>query len=250
MRAGLNKRSGQLNHKRRAGFLDTLLSQIYPERCLLCRTVIPGLPQRPLCISCLKGYTRIGQICFFCERYGSAKPDCHCIPKKYPLKGLLSLCFYEMRWRDLLHSLKYRGKRLYARPLGVWIGYEVKSLEYCTPDLVAPIPLHPNRERERGFNQSALIARSAAKELGVPCKALLEKIRDTPSQTRISRRERRENIYRAFRCKEEFEPGTVILLIDDIYSTGSTMREAAEVLRSNGAIVYGAVVAYNRRPPV
>ncbi len=244
-----NKRSGKLNQKRRARFFDTLLSHIYPERCLLCRTVLPDTPQRPLCISCLKDYTRTGQICFLCESYGSAKPDCRCIPRKYPLKGLLSLCFYEKRWRDLLHNFKYRGKRSLARPLGTWIGSEVKALEYCSPDLVVPVPLHRNRERERGFNQSALLAHSAAKELGVPCSALLEKVKDTPSQTRVSRRERHENIYRAFRCRKEFEPGIVVLLIDDIYSTGSTMREAAEVLRGNGAIVYGAVVAYNRRVP-
>ncbi len=247
MTAGENKRSDQLIYKRRTGFFDTLLSQLYPDRCLLCRAILPGMPQRPLCDSCLKAYTRTGQICFFCESYGPAKPNCRCIPKKYPLKGLLSLCFYEKSWRDLLHSLKYHGKRSLARPLGAWIGSEVRALEYCSPELVVPIPLHRNRERERGFNQSALLARSAAKELGVPCSYLLEKVKDTPSQTRVSRRVRRENIYRAFNCRKELEPGTAVLLIDDIYSTGSTMREAAEVLRGNGAIVYGAVVAYNRR---
>lgn len=245
-----NKIFGESSIKRRAGFFDTLLRHIYPERCLLCRAILPGVTQRPLCISCLKDYTRTGQICFFCESFGSVKPDCRCIPKKYPLKGLLSLCFYEMHWRELLHSLKYRGKRSHARPLGAWIGSEVRAIGYCKPDLVVPVPLHRNRERERGYNQSDLLARSAAKELGVPCYGLLEKIKDTPSQTRVSRRERRENVYRAFCCREELKPGTIVLLIDDIYSTGSTMREAAEALRSNGAIVYGAVVAYNRRVPV
>jgi competence protein ComFC len=243
-------RSGRLIHEHRAGLFEIILNQIYPERCLLCRTVIPGKPETPLCISCLKGYTRTGQICFFCESFGSAKPVCRCIPKKYPLKGLMSLCFYENSWRDLLHSLKYHGKRFIARPLGAWIGSEVSKLEFCSPDLVVPIPLHRNRERERGFNQSALIARSAAKELGVPYSVLLEKVKDTPSQTRVSRRERRENVYKAFCCRKELESGTVILLIDDIYSTGSTMREPAKVLQDKGAIVYGAVVAYNRRAPV
>jgi ComF family protein len=243
------QKPGEVKPTRRTGFFDSLLSQIYPERCLLCRAALPGVPVRPLCDSCLKNHTQTGQICFFCESYGPAKPVCRCIPGKYPLKSLLSLCFYESHWRELLHSLKYRGKRSLARPLGAWIGSEVRALEYCSPDLVVPVPLHRNRERERGFNQSALLARSAAKELGIPCSALLEKIKDTQSQTRVSRRERRENIYRAFRCKKRLEPGTVVLLIDDIYSTGSTMREASEVLRKNGAKVYGAVVAYNRRTP-
>lgn len=161
------------------------------------------------------------------------------------LKALFALSFYEKRIRDLIHDLKYRGRRSLARPLGRWLGFEISKCDCDFPDLVTAVPLYKRREQERGFNQSVLIARSTATFLNRPYRNLLARTKDTTSQTTISRRERRENIHGAFQCAGLIPAGATLLLIDDVYSTGSTMKEAASVLKQHGVTVYGAVIAYN-----
>ncbi|MBW6463741.1 MAG: ComF family protein [Firmicutes bacterium] len=188
-----------------------------------------------------------GLICPICEQHGSSPGKCSCLSNNYPFKGFAALCFYEKHWRDLLHDLKYRKKRSLARPLGAWLGREIDAQTNFNPTILTPIPLHKERKKERGFNQSELLARSAAKVLGIPCDNLLERTRNTPSQTLVSRRERRDNISGAFRCRKKIGKNDIVLLVDDIYSTGSTMKEAASVLKKQGATVFAAAVAYNRR---
>jgi competence protein ComFC len=231
-----------------AGFLENLLQLLFPERCLLCRRLLATASARPLCLNCDSSAWPVGVVCPCCGTFGQSKtPQCGCRQSDYPLQGLFALSFYEGRWRALLHDLKYRGRRSLARPLGRWLARELLLQGCFQPHVVVPVPLHRNRERERGFNQSALLARQVAKELSIPFASLLIRKRETESQTKISRRERLLNVRGAFFCSPEIEAGTKILLIDDIFSTGATMSEAAKCLRLNGAIVYGAVVAFN--PP-
>lgn len=224
-----------------------MLGILYPDRCLFCKTLLPEESKRPLCSLCSDNLVITGSICPVCEKRSVKFPACDCLPYYYPLKGLFALTYYEEKWRTLIHDFKYRGKRSAARPLGQWLGREIRRHDYCRPSLVIPVPLHKRRLQERGYNQSALLARQVAKVLEVPFLDLLERDRDTMSQTTINRAQRRENIHGAFSCNIIPEPGTLILLVDDIFSTGSTMREAASVLHSMGARVYGTVIAYNRR---
>jgi ComF family protein len=101
---------------------------------------------------------------------------------------------------------------------------------------VIPVPLHPRRLRERGFNQAALLARGIARSWGVHVAArALQRVRDTPSQTGLGRRARRRNLAGAFQCRLASPLPDRVWLVDDVVTTGSTLEEAARVLRRGGA---------------
>lgn len=226
-------------------FLDNVISLIYPERCLFCRAVLPDLTGRPLCAACDKEFTPAGYFCPYCDFKLSANAYCICRPLQPSLHSLYALAFFEQQWRLLLHNFKYYGRRSLGRPLGRWLGCELSAKQVSLPDLVVPVPLHSDRERERGFNQSDLVARHLAQTLAVPFFPLLFKHKKTLSQTALSRRDRQENIHEAFSLAGPVKKGLTVLLVDDIYTTGSTLREAAKVLHNHGAQVHGVVVAYN-----
>lgn len=225
--------------------VDTLLHLFFPERCLFCRSLLSAATVPPLCSTCAVKYFAQGTICPECEKTVPVNDDCPCSSPGLPLKGLFALARYDRPWRSLLLPLKYNGQRYLARPLGFWLGYEISRLQYCLPAAVVPIPLHRVKEKDRGYNQSALIAGHAARYLGIPCRNMLVKNRETLSQTTMSRRQRSENIRGAFSCSSTIPAGLPLLLVDDIYSTGATLKEAATVLHDRGALVYGAVIAYN-----
>ena len=103
------------------------------------------------------------------------------------------------------------------------------------PDLIVPVPLHPLRLRQRGFNPAGLLAATLGRDLELPVDfAALTRIRNTPSQTRLARSQRARNLSGAFRARKRSLPGR-IWLVDDVVTTGSTLREAARTLRRAGA---------------
>ncbi len=228
-------------------WFDPLLQLIFPDRCLYCRSILPSGTGRPLCSPCEKKFTAAGLFCPGCERFYRQRRECSCCRAGIPLQALFALSSYEQQWRILLHGLKYHRRRTLARPFGRLLGYEILEHQFCNPDLVVPVPLHVRREKERGFNQSRLIAYHTGQVLGKPVQSILFKNRDTLSQTALSRPERLENVRGAFSCNSPLPEGSEVLVIDDIYSTGSTIKEAAAALQSCGLKVYGAVLAYNPR---
>jgi competence protein ComFC len=226
-------------------WLDSFLHLLYPERCLFCGAVLSSNAGRPLCIGCEEKYSPAGFICPNCGNLLGSETECRCQAKDKKLGALFALSFYKKEMRGLIHDLKYHGRRSIARPLGRWLGFEIGKCGFDFPDLVTAVPLHKRREQERGFNQSVLIARATAAFLNRPYRNLLVRTKDTTSQTTISRLERQKNLRGAFNYAGSLPAGATLLLIDDVYSTGSTMKEAAAVLKQHGATVYGAVIAYN-----
>lgn len=166
---------------------------------------------------------------------------------------------YEGGLRELIHLLKYEQVRpaagVLGRMLGEAVGRAAPLLNQIQP-LVIPVPLHAAKLRQRGFNQSELIARAALKSpaLATVCwplhTAVLERSRPTESQTGLTRHQRRENIRGAFRVNNAAAvAGRSILLVDDVFTTGTTASECARVLRKAGAAqVWVATVARVLRP--
>jgi len=153
------------------------------------------------------------------------------------------------RVRAAIHLLKYSGAERIAEMFGIFIAKKIVNDEkFSMSDIIIPVPLHPARRRERGYNQSELIANSTSRGLGIPIECrLLERTRQTQTQTLFDAEGRKKNIADAFSVKESFvgaAKGKNILLIDDVITTGSTVKECARVLKENGAAeVYAASAA-------
>ncbi|HPU00393.1 MAG TPA: ComF family protein [Bacillota bacterium] len=224
---------------------------LFPPRCLTCEALLPPPPGLPLCRSCQRQFTPAGLICPRCGTIFRLGQPCGCPLDTLPLKGLYALSWYEGAWRRMLHRLKFEQKRSLARPLGRWLGELVARETAWEPELVIPVPLHRRRLAERGYNQALLLARFAAQALQLPLRPLLVKPKPTLPQSSLSYQQRRENVRGAFAYRGKPLPGKRALLVDDIYSTGATMQEAARVLSEQGLIVYGAAAAFTPRlsPP-
>lgn len=115
-------------------------------------------------------------------------------------------------------------------------------------DLLVPVPLHPNRFRERGYNQSALLAKALAEQSGIPWQPCLQRVRDTPHQTGLNRSQRLENLEGAFALHKKANiAGKRIVIVDDVFTTGTTLRQCAKVLHQHGASqILGVTLASGR----
>lgn len=137
--------------------------------------------------------------------------------------------------RQALHRLKYRRDVGLGDALAAQMAEHVVSLEWPL-DAIVPVPLGAKRLRERGYNQTALIARPLALALGLHYQpAALRRTRETRSQVGLSAPERRENVRNAFSAEPQLVRGKTILVLDDVATTGSTLSSCAEALLSAGA---------------
>ena len=219
----------------------------------------------PRCVGCLK----YGQLfCDFCAQRvlpAPSKQVCQRCGLALPgdLKGLGSPCpgcndalgwvgvatLHEGTIRKAIHALKYDG----ARQLGPNLGRYLQALtaEAPWPTILArlngivPVPLHKDRLLDRGYNQARLLAAAIAEKSATPVLDFaIERFRATNSQVGLSPSERAENVLGKFRADPRLVTGRTLLLVDDVFTTGATMRECASVLRESGAeAVYGIALA-------
>ena len=141
--------------------------------------------------------------------------------------------------------LKYDNQPQIARPLGYWLAQAwLSSLMTNKALIVVPIPLHAVKQQQRGYNQAALLAQSFCQVTGLQLQSQgLERQRSTQAQFGLSASEREQNLARAFQLGSGFRrcPAQPVLLLDDIYTTGATVRSAAQVLQNAGISVFGIV---------
>lgn len=137
--------------------------------------------------------------------------------------------------RVLVHGLKY-GSLRYAADELVSLAASAVPDGFCHPgSVLVPVPLHPARLRERGYNQSALSAKAWARRLGVPvAERWLERRRSTGTQTRLGSADRRRNLSQAFSVGTDFKAGVPVVLVDDVLTTGATLSACAAVLLASG----------------
>jgi ComF family protein len=211
-----------------------VLDLVLPPRCAGC-----GERESWLCPSCASGLPRVdGPRCRVCAAGLTADvslcPDCYRDPP--PLERVVAAFRHEGLARRLVLDLKYRRHRHLAGPLGALLAAAAPT----GVDAVVPVPLHPLRRRERGFNQSELLALEVGRRLDRPLAAdALRRTRDTPRQTGLSPRERLANVRGAFAAGARLD-GRRLLLVDDVCTTGATLYACAGALRRAGA---SAVVA-------
>ena len=211
--------------------LRSIAAHLLPGSCLLCASnsatslLCPActadLPQLPaaLCPQC-------GEETTLGERCGA------CLKDPPAFARTIALFRYEFPVDRLIQALKYGHQLALAAWLGHRLGERLVAADY---DLLLPLPLHPSRLRTRGFNQSLEIARVTSKTLAIPMNpAILTRIRATPPQAELPLKERGRNVRGAFECARDLA-GKRILIVDDVMTTGSTLREAARILKLHGA---------------
>ena len=226
----------------RPGLLDSLLGVIFPIRCAGC-----GRRGVSVCAECWPSIPWLGdEVCPFCASPTRLGRICQpCGDGTLALDGARAACRFDGIARTVVRDLKYRGNKPRAELLGDVLA-ETLQRRPLAIDVLVPVPLAPGRRRSRGFNQSDLIARHLGNRLGVLLlSSCLERIRETPPQVGRSDAERRENVRGAFNCRDASAVrGRRVALVDDVMTTGSTLRECAHAIRAAGAArVYGVAAA-------
>lgn len=167
-----------------------------------------------------------------------------CSKRKLRVDRTFAAGLYVGVLRDAIHLLKYGKKRMLAGPLAQLL-FEacVANVDFGSYDMLVPVPLHWNRLRERGFNQSRLIGGHLCRLHGALSLApVLERVKDTPSFSMLGASERRDLIQKAFQVDARADVATKrILLIDDVVTTGATSNECAKILKKKGAAVVDVI---------
>jgi ComF family protein len=224
----------------------SLADFVYPPICYGCDDEVEsGL----VCEACrLLLYTSELDVCPQCGRpCADAGRGCGHCSEPFALRRVRALGFYAAPFHNLVHALKYDGKTSVAGLLGgALAALAAQDTEYQQPDLVCAVPLHPARLRERGYNQSELLAAVVAEQTGIALGLPLVRHKNTPTQTgRVDAKARRKNLADAFRLRPgEQVSGLKVVLVDDVCTSGATLDAAARPLLAAGASsVLGLVVA-------
>ena len=225
----------------------------FPADCRICNAPLIEISRLPVCRNCVAALRPLkGSLCSVCGELlqstaflDRTEPRCGLCQRLHPpFEKAVAYGSYDGGLRDLVHLLKYRQVRPAAAVLGRMLAETITALEPSLPAgliTVVPVPLYAKRRAQRGFNQSELIARAAWKQLARPerfqiSSRVLLRCRETESQIGLTRHQRRENLRGAFRVADPagIEERTV-LLVDDVFTTGTTAAECARVLRRAGA---------------
>ncbi|GGJ30347.1 amidophosphoribosyltransferase [Deinococcus roseus] len=193
-----------------------------------------------LCPGCQQALTTPAALCERCTPT-QAQLTSESVLLDTTAEHLIYLGAAEGKWRRMVHALKYQNNTGIARSLGPTLARSVPQAWKL--DVLCPVPLHPRRERERGYNQSRLLAEAVGQHLHLPTRDLLKRVIYTHQQAKLHHTERQHNLKGVFALNASAQ-NLNILLIDDVLSTGATLRASAEVLHRGGANnVYFLVIA-------
>ena len=242
-------------------FISSMASQLmgvaFPPICRLCNDSKEAFPDSYICQSCLGNLNFIPH--HRCLKCGLPNPSahtvsmdcCHCAPLKFHFDYAQSVLFADQNSMKLIHKLKYRQATWLARTIARIMLCGCKALfqgQSCPHgwDIIVPVPLHSKRLKERGFNQSDIIARYLAQSLEIPVRyKSIKRIKFTETQTGFGRAQRFNNI------KNAFSPGPQsyevtnknVILLDDVMTTGATLNECAKQLKLQGSKSITAISA-------
>lgn len=207
---------------------------LYPPRCLLCGQLV-GLGKRlPLCANCDPGiYVPRGDRCLICSRpVETAGGRCvSCRQQERRIQGRGSF-LYQDGMRQSVEDFKYNGMKEYAKGYALLMAYYDKDwIEAIENPFFVPVPIHTKRHQERGYNQAAELARALSKRLGAPLWDGLIRVRNTKPLQKMSAVQRGKSLEGAFRVGEgKIPPKGTAVLVDDIYTSGSTVEACAAAL--------------------
>lgn len=220
-------------------FLRECLNYIYPPRCPICDVILD--PGKEICVSCETEAVLISEpSCKKCGKpleYDTYEycPDCN--KKRHLFRQGKAVFLYKAGIKKSMYRFKYSNRReyavFYARQT---VAIYEQWIRRNRVEAIIPIPMYDKKKRRRGYNQAEVFARALGSELGIPvdCK-IVKRIRETTPQKELNDKQRQNNLKKAFQLTENIVKYKEILLVDDIYTTGSTMDAVAETLLAGGA---------------
>jgi ComF family protein len=225
--------SHKLTHQaQRVG--QAILDLIFPPRCEVC-----GQHGYVLCGNCVAAFLPVGTaVCTICgemmDHSDGLCPRCATTPPLFT--HIRSAYRFEGGIRQAIHALKYKRRRTIATPLANGMA-QILDIPPSTNRVLCAIPLHPDRQAQRGYNQSALLAQELSRQWQIPelSATALRRIRATESQVDLNYEARQHNVSAAFTAQPELVEGRHIILVDDVCTTGATLNACAEALLSAGA---------------
>lgn len=223
-------------------FFTSLLDLLLPSFCLACAKPLGSSPELLFCPDCLgKIHCIQSPLCPCCGRafLVAAGPDhhCgHCLATPYHFNRARALFLYQDPLKEVIHRFKYHGNTACLPSLRRLAQNLPQLAAMAGADWIVPVPLHPKRLRERGFNQALLLARAFFPKDRRISHDLLVRTRVTEPQTSFNGKARRANLKNAFGVVNPQQlAGKKILLVDDVFTTGTTVNECARVLKKAGA---------------
>lgn len=233
-------------------YLESFLELLYPEKntCFICDDYDENIGDKYICQNCYSTLEKnTGNLCEICSKLLDDTSSSMCcneckntkryfVSAKSPLK-------YSSTVKKLIYDYKYYDKAYYYKMFGNILLEYIESNNYKNYDLITSVPLHRSKLNKRGYNQSKLIAKYLSSHLNIKYVRCLKRIRKTDVQNTLSKKERKINIDGAFSIvNKHIIKQKKILIIDDIYTTGSTIDECSKILVNNGAKnIYALTIA-------
>jgi competence protein ComFC len=217
---------------------EDILDLIFPQHCVICKKYL-SRQEKNVCQACWDNLAQLpSPFCAECKSFIEKDKQCkHCgNEKKFVL--VYSLGNFDERYQSLIYAFKYNQLINLGRRLGYALGEKIKEDRgFLESDFIIPVPLHPSRKRKRGFNQSEILALEVAQELNIPVlRDVLKRKKRTKDQTTLNAKQREENVRGAFKVKNEDRiSNKKVILVDDVITTGATLRECAKTLIQAGA---------------
>lgn len=222
-------------------FLESVLDFFYPRRCFYCQQSLKNVASGYICPKCFQQFVFNNTACCTCcgRALGAVQPTIcpNCLELKPSFRQGVSLFAYNPIGRQFIHTLKYHNGVYLVKDLLKMLKKEQDRVMTLNDAYFVPVPLHFLRKWKRGFNQSFFIAKALRQICQGEILDILKRKKNTPSQTSLTRKERKLNVLGAFTSNVKvLDPNKKYVLVDDVFTTGVTLNECAKVLCEKGAL--------------
>ena len=223
------------------GIIDSCLELLYPKRCVTCDKVLLKIEKEiGICKACAKKVKLVGNT--YCLKCGgpisnSRQEYCNnCKQNKHYYEQAKAIFRYTGGMKNAMYRFKYSNRRCYGK---VFATHAVRNygkwLKAINVDAIVPVPMYKPKERKRGYNQAMVFAKALSQVTGIPvAEGIVRREMDTVAMKQLNGLKRKKNLLKAFILTENVVQFRKVLIVDDIYTTGTTMDEVAKVLKDGG----------------